>query len=110
MTAPVTERQSESIAMTAPVSETVIENNDRIVAFVMPEGYTLATLPTPNDKSEIVEVPAYTSAVVQYSGYNNTEKVAEMKVRLLEYLKRDGMMMVGYLGVRDIIPHRHRPL
>jgi len=96
MTAPVTERKSESIAMTAPVSETVIENNNRVVAFIMPEGYTLATLPTPNDKRiEIVEVPAHTSAVVRYSGYNNTEKVAEMKAKLLENLKRDGLMVVG---------------
>jgi len=96
MTTPVTERKSESIAMTAPVSETVIENNNRVVAFAMPEGYTLATLPTPNDKRiEIVEVPAHTSAVVRYSGYNNTEKVAEMKAKLLEYLKRDGTVVVG---------------
>jgi len=96
MTTPVTERKSESIAMTAPVSETVIENSNRVVAFVMPEGYTLATLPTPNDKRiEIVEVPAHTSAVLRYSGYNNTEKVAEMKARLLEYLKRDNVVVVG---------------
>jgi len=86
----------QSIAMTAPVSETVIENNNRVVAFIMPEGYTLATLPTPNDKRiEIVEVPAHMSAVVRYSGYNNNEKVAEMKAKLLENLKRDGLMVVG---------------
>jgi len=96
MTTPVTERQSESIAMTTPVSETVIENNNRVVAFVMPEGYTLATLPTPNDERiEIVEVPAHTSAVVRYSGYNNTEKVTHTKEKLLEYLKRDGVVVVG---------------
>lgn len=96
MTAPVTVRQSESIAMTAPVSETVTENNDRVVAFVMPEEYTLNTLPTPNDKRiEIVEVQAHKSAVVRYSGYNNPEKVVKMKARLLEYLKRDGVIVVG---------------
>jgi len=96
MTAPVTEQKSESIAMTAPVSETILADDTRVVSFVMPEGYTLATLPTPNDKRiEMVEVPAHTSAVVRYSGYNNTETVAEMKAKLLEYLKRDGVVVVG---------------
>jgi effector-binding domain-containing protein len=97
MTAPVTEQQkSESIAMTAPVSETVLVDNARVVSFVMPEEYTLETLPTPNDKRiEIVEVPSHKSAVLLYSGYNNAGKVAEMKAKLLEYLKRDNVVVVG---------------
>ena len=96
MTAPVTEEKSEPIAMTAPVSETVSADNSRRVSFVMPEEYTLATLPTPNDKRiEIVEVPKHQSAVLRYSGYNNSEKVAKMKEKLLEYLKRDNVAVVG---------------
>lgn len=96
MTAPVTEQKSESIAMTAPVSETVLADNSRVVSFIMPEGYTLATLPTPNDKRiEIVEVPKHRSAVVRYSGYNSAEKVAEVKTKLLAYLKRDGVAVAG---------------
>lgn len=96
MTAPVTEEVSEKVAMTAPVSETVIADNSRVVSFVMPEEYTLATLPTPNDKRiEIVEVPSHRSAVLRYSGYNNSEKVTQMKTKLLEYLKRDNVGVVG---------------
>jgi predicted secreted protein len=100
MTAPVTEQKSEKnsepIAMTAPVSETVLADNSRVVSFVMPEEYTLVTLPTPNDKRiEIALVPSHRSAVLRYSGYNNAEKVAEMKVKLLEYLKRDNVVVVG---------------
>jgi hypothetical protein len=96
MTAPVTEQQSEPIAMTAPVSETLLADNSRTVSFVMPAEYTLATLPTPNDKRiEIVEVLAHKSAVLRYSGYNNTEKVANMKAKLLQYLKRDSVVVVG---------------
>jgi len=91
MTAPVSEQKSESIAMTAPVSETAMDNNSRTVSFVMPEQYTLATLPTPNDQRiELVEVAEHQSAVLRYSGYNNAEKVAGMKANLLGYLKRDG--------------------
>lgn len=96
MTAPVTEQKSEPIAMTAPVSEMVLADNSRIVSFVIPEEYTLATLPIPNDKRiEIVEVPSHRSAVLRYSGYNNAEKVADMKAKLLEYLKRDNVAVVG---------------
>lgn len=95
MTAPVTEQKSESVAMTAPVSETILENGTRVVAFVMPEEYTIATLPTPNDKRvELVVVPAHTSAALTYSGYANAEKVSEMKRKLLDYLKRDGIVVM----------------
>lgn len=96
MTVPVTEQNSESIAMTVLVSEIALTENARIVAFVMPEEYTLDTLPVPNDtRIEIVEVPAHRSAVLRYSGYNSAEKVAQMKTKLLEYLKRDGVVVVG---------------
>lgn len=96
MTAPVMEEMPEKIAMTAPVSETVLADNSRIVSFAMPKEYTLATLPTPNDKRiEIAEVPAHKSAVLRYSGYNNSETVAQMKTKLLEYLKRDNVGVVG---------------
>jgi hypothetical protein len=100
MTAPVieqkSEQKSESITMTAPVSETVLDGGARMVSFVMPAEYTRTTLPMPNDKRiEIVEVPAHRSAVLRYSGYNNAEKVAKMKAKLLEYLKRDTVMVKG---------------
>ena len=84
MTAPVSEQKSEPIAMTAPVSEKVLADNSRVVSFVMPEEYTLATLPTPNDKRiEIIQVPSHKSAVLRYSGYNNSKKVTDMKTKLL---------------------------
>jgi hypothetical protein len=90
MTAPVLEQKSESISMTAPVLETAIDNNSRILSFIMPEGYTLDTLPTPNDtRIKLVKVPSHTTAVLRYSGYNNAKKVDEMKAKLLGYLKRD---------------------
>lgn len=96
MTAPVTEQASEPIAMTAPVSETKLTNGERIVSFVMPEEYTLETLPTPNDsRVQIVEVPSHKSAVLRYSGFTSSEKVEQMKALLLEYVKRDTLPVVG---------------
>ena len=96
MTAPVTEQKSQPIAMTAPVSETVLSDNSRVVSFVMPEEYTLETLPTPNDKRiELIEILSHKSAVLRYSGYNNAKKVDRMKARLLEYLRRDSVVVIG---------------
>ncbi len=96
MTAPVKEQTSEKVPMTAPVSETILTDTTRVVSFVMPEEYTLSTLPIPNDKQiEIIEVPAHRSAVLRYSGYNNSEKVAKMKAKLLEYLKRDTIIVAS---------------
>lgn len=96
MTAPVTEQKSEAIAMTAPVTESEVEGGERVVAFAMPGGYTLATLPTPNDaRIEIVEVPAHTTAVLRYSGHSDAETVVQMKAKLLAYLQRDEVRIVG---------------
>jgi hypothetical protein len=96
MTSPVTEQTSESIAMTAPVSEMMLSNNNHVISFVMPSEYKLSTLPTPNDKRiEIVEVKAHTTAVLRYSGYNNADKVEMMKEKLIEFLKRDGVVVAG---------------
>ncbi len=96
MTAPVIEQKSESIAMTAPVLEQVSDRGMRIISFVMPEEYTLETLPIPDDKRiEIKEVKSHKSAVLCYSGYNDAEMVAQMKEKLLAYLERDGATVIG---------------
>jgi hypothetical protein len=52
MTAPVNEitQLSEQIAMTVPVSNTITDENLRVVQFSMPSKYTLENLPNPNDK------------------------------------------------------------
>jgi len=96
MTVPVLEQKSESIAMTAPVMEALTDTGERVVSFVMPEEYTLATLPTPNDRSiEIVEVPAHKSAVLRYTWNTTAERVEQKKSELLSYIKRDGLVSIG---------------
>lgn len=96
MTAPVVEQRSESISMTAPVAEELIGTDERIVSFIMPEKYTLATLPTPNDsRIEIIQVPTHKSAVLRYTWNATAGRVEKKKLQLLSYLKRDGLISVG---------------
>jgi len=97
MTAPVVEQKSESIAMTAPVVEALTDTDERVVSFVMPAEYTLATLPTPNDRSiEIVEVPAHKSAVLRYTWNTTAERVEQKKSELLSYVKQGGLVSIGF--------------
>ena len=70
MTAPVIAQKknaSEKISMTAPVIATN-KGDSQIISFGMPRGYTLETLPTPNDPSiRIVTIPTKKYAVMKFS-------------------------------------------
>lgn len=105
MTAPVTEGTPEKIAMTAPVSvqegtklsmtAPVIESAHdagRVVSFVMPAEYTLATLPKPND-SRVMIVPqeARKVAALRFSWFRNDARVEKKQQELLSLLERDGI-------------------
>ena len=76
MTAPVTQTPVEPPApvkldMTAPVSQAAAPGGSGqfVVQFVMPKGYTLATLPEPLDaRVKLREVPGKSVAVIRFSG------------------------------------------
>ncbi|CAA6814288.1 MAG: Heme-binding protein, partial [uncultured Sulfurovum sp.] len=75
MTTPVlqedTKQEGQKIAMTAPVIEEVDKNNTKssTFSFVMPQHFTLETLPVPLDQRiSIKEITEKTMAVRQYSG------------------------------------------
>ena len=73
MTAPVTQIPVEpptpiKLEMTAPVTQAATSGGF-LVQFVMPKGYTLATLPEPLDaKVKLREVPGNRVAVIRFSG------------------------------------------
>ncbi|WP_251367618.1 heme-binding protein [Polynucleobacter sp. AP-Titi-500A-B4] len=99
MTVPVAveEQSSKStkIAMTAPVN---IESNagQWAVSFVMPSEYTMETLPKPlNSKVKIRQIPAVKRAVVTFSGFYNSQKVAEKTVELEEWMKTKNLQAIG---------------
>ncbi len=76
MTAPVTQTPVEPPApvkldMTAPVTQAAAPGGSGqfVVQFVMPKGYTLATLPEPLDaRVKLREVPGKSVAVIRFSG------------------------------------------
>ena len=91
MTAPVSEIKTEStqIAMTVPVSETV-NGDKRIVQFSMPSTYTLATLPQPNDdKVQLKTIDWYTAAVLNYTWYATEKQVEQKKAELQALLTQN---------------------
>ena len=76
------------IAMTSPVVIKLHNNNE--MAFIMPEKYTLNTLPEAKNKNLLIyEEPSNIKACIRYSGYSNKEKekrnIEKLKEKLHEY-------------------------
>jgi hypothetical protein len=96
MTAPVTAKPtSEKIAMTAPVTAKT-DGDARVISFVMPRTYTLASLPTPKDpRVKLVEIPEKTVAVLRFSWFRNNARIRAMENTLLSALARDSIRVIG---------------
>ena len=96
MTAPViAQGSSEKIAMTVPVTASA-KGNSQVVSFVMSNGYTLATLPTPNDsRIKLVEVPPQKMAALRFSWYRTDSRFEKMKSQLFADLARDNVTVVS---------------
>ena len=92
MTAPVTQRPAPvKLAMTAPVTQARVDQGF-VVQFVMPPGYTLATLPVPDDpRVTLREVSVHRMAVHRYSGRWTPENYATHLAELREALARAGI-------------------
>ena len=96
MTAPVVmQNKSEKIAMTAPVVVNM-SGDSRVIAFGMPRGYTLETLPKPNDsRVNLRQVPEQKMAVLRFSWSRSEPRIQAMKDKLLATLSRDGIETIG---------------
>ena len=95
---------SESIAMTAPVQETlgVMEPE---MAFTMPAAYAMEDLPAPQDgRVELREVPARYSAVISFSGWATSSKVTRYKRELMDELSEQGIDAVGASSLNQYNP------
>jgi SOUL heme-binding protein len=96
MTAPVSQTPtSEKIAMTAPVSQSPSEKGF-VVQFTMPDTFTMATLPIPNDSRVVLkEIPARKVVVYKYSGTWSQSRYLDKLKKFQEALAKDKVETVG---------------
>lgn len=88
MTAPVITQPSEKIKMTVPVMQTPSNNNHWLVKFVMPEKYTLKTLPKPNNNAiSIHQLPSGKMVTIRFSGIVTPKKIAQQVTKLRGYIQ-----------------------
>lgn len=96
MTAPVIiESNSEKIAMTAPVS-IAEEGKGWRVYFIMPESYSMSTLPVPNNPKVVIrELPNKKVAAHQFSGLVTENKMQEKVALLSDWLNKKSLKSIS---------------
>lgn len=96
MTSPVTQtRSSEEIAMTAPVGQRKSDDG-WVVSFVMPESYTLETLPRPtNPEVTLRKVPPRRVAVIRYSGTWSAKRYRTHLSKLQTWVSENSLEVTG---------------
>jgi hypothetical protein len=97
MTSPVTAQPASSmkIAMTAPVTAQPATSGVR-VTFTMPEGHTLQSLPTPDNRAVVLEaVDERLVAVRSFSGFAGKDTFERERAALLNGLGGLGVRAVG---------------
>lgn len=114
MTSPVAQRaEPVKLAMTAPVTQ-VKSDRGFLVQFIMPPGFTLATLPVPNDsRVTLREVPAQRIAVRRYSGRwtqtNYDSHLAELRTALERAaLSTEGEPVLARYNAPYVLPFLRR--
>lgn len=96
MTAPVAQQPvPEKIEMTAPVAQSK-DSRGQLVQFVMPEGYSLETLPEPIDsRVQLRVIPRRAVAVYSYSGSWSEERYKEKLSEFISELKKQNVKTTG---------------
>jgi hypothetical protein len=106
MTAPVTAGRAccQKIAMTAPVTARHSED-EYVVSFTMPSGYSLENLPQPNNTAVSIEsVNAHLAAVVRFGGRFSGTKAAQAQAQLESWIEEQGLGAVGEAVVAQYDP------
>ena len=105
MTAPVEmEPLPQKINMTKPVLTEGSDNN-WIVSFIMPNEFTLATLPKPNNKSiKILSLPKEKYAVIVFSGLVRESSYLEKEKLLNQFIKEKKLKTSGEIKIARYNP------
>ncbi len=105
MTAPVEiEPISQKIDMTKPV---LTEGNDNnwIVSFIMPNEFTLETLPKPNNKNiRIFSLPKEKYAVIVFSGLIRESSYQEKEKLLNKFIEEKKLKTLGEIKIARYNP------
>jgi len=90
--------------MTKPL---LTEGNDNtwIVSFIMPNEFTLATLPKPNNKSiKILSLPIQKYAVIVFSGLVRESSYLEKERSLNQFIKEKELKASGEIKIARYNP------
>ena len=86
--------EEQKIAMTAPVQQTMA--GEKEMAFMMPAQYALEDLPEPQDQRVAFrQEPAYTAAVIRFSGWASADKADSHWQTLRRFLIAEGIDITG---------------
>lgn len=81
----------EKIAMTSPVTMSL--EDSMTMMFMIPKDYNTNNLPKPDQSGiSFMEVPAKTLAAIQFGGWADNEKIESYKQKLMEELKKEGIL------------------
>ncbi|MEL7130468.1 MAG: heme-binding protein, partial [Pseudomonadota bacterium] len=96
MTAPVTQKASQKIEMTAPVTQAQSAAGNWTIAFIMPEAWTLETLPIPDDPAVTLrETAPRLVATVRFAGRARPDAQKEQQAELETWLETQGYRAIG---------------
>lgn len=98
MTTPVKHgaQRAERLPMTAPVARTASLEGPWRIAFTMPAGRSLTSLPEPDDaRVHLTEIPERRVAVLRFNGRYSAERVAAMADALREEARTSGLVTKG---------------
>lgn len=96
--------EQAEIAMTAPVA-TTLAGDEAQMAFTMPAEWTMETLPEPEDSNvRLQPVPAFTAAVIGFSGRATEKRSADMATQLLTRLAEEGIELRGQTVLNQYDP------
>jgi hypothetical protein len=102
--APTADEKGVKLAMTAPVAQHGVGDSWR-VAFTMPEGETLATLPVPEDSRVVLrELPPARVAVVRFSGRWTDANMSEHEAELRRWVSDRHLTILGGAEVNRYDP------
>ena len=81
---------NEEISMTSPVAMSL--EDTMTMMFLVPKGYNKENLPKPNSSEiEFTVMPAKTVAAITFSGWANSDKIEEHKLKLIKALDAEGI-------------------